>query len=29
VIGVWMLAPGEDMVVGRRLREVLSKYRAA
>ena len=29
VIGVWMLAPGEDSVVGRRLREVLSKHRAA
>ena len=23
VVGVWMLQPGEDMVVGRRLREVL------
>jgi L-seryl-tRNA(Ser) seleniumtransferase len=29
VVGVWMLAPGEDMIVGRRLRDVLSKSRAA
>ncbi len=25
VVGVWMLEPGEDLIVGRRLREVLSK----
>jgi L-seryl-tRNA(Ser) seleniumtransferase len=25
VVGVWMLQPGEDMIVARRLREVLSK----
>jgi L-seryl-tRNA(Ser) seleniumtransferase len=25
VVGVWMLQPGEDLIVGRRLREVLSK----
>ncbi len=25
VVGVWMLEPGEDVIVGRRLREVLSK----
>jgi len=24
VVGVWMLEPGEDLIVGRRLREVLS-----
>jgi L-seryl-tRNA(Ser) seleniumtransferase len=24
VVGVWMLEPGEDAIVGRRLREVLS-----
>jgi hypothetical protein len=24
-IGVWMLEPGEDEIVGRRLREVLSQ----
>jgi L-seryl-tRNA(Ser) seleniumtransferase len=29
VVGVWMLQPGEDMIVGRRLREVLSKAVAA
>jgi L-seryl-tRNA(Ser) seleniumtransferase len=28
VVGVWMLQPGEDMVVGRRLREVLEAARA-
>lgn len=28
VIGVWMLQPGEDLVVGRRLREVLEAARA-
>ena len=28
VVGVWMLEPGEDMVVARRLREVLSKAAA-
>jgi L-seryl-tRNA(Ser) seleniumtransferase len=25
VVGVWMLEPGEDMIVARRLREVLAK----
>ena len=25
VVGVWMLQPGEDQIVGRRLQEVLSK----
>jgi len=25
VVGVWMLEPGEDLVVARRLREVLTK----
>jgi L-seryl-tRNA(Ser) seleniumtransferase len=25
VVGVWMLQPGEDVIVARRLREVLSK----
>jgi L-seryl-tRNA(Ser) seleniumtransferase len=25
VVGVWMLQPGEDLIVARRLREVLSK----
>jgi len=25
VVGVWMLEPGEDMIVARRLHEVLSK----
>ena len=25
VVGVWMLQPGEDMIVARRLREVLTK----
>ena len=29
VVGVWMLEPGEDLIVGRRLREVLSKAAAA
>jgi L-seryl-tRNA(Ser) seleniumtransferase len=29
VVGVWMLAPGEDLIVGRRLRDILSKSRAA
>jgi uncharacterized pyridoxal phosphate-dependent enzyme len=28
VVGVWMLEPGEDAIVGRRLREVLSKAAA-
>jgi len=28
VVGVWMLEPGEDLIVGRRLREVLSKAAA-
>ncbi len=28
VVGVWMLQPGEDMIVARRLREVLSKAAA-
>jgi L-seryl-tRNA(Ser) seleniumtransferase len=23
IVGVWMLQPGEDLIVGRRLREVL------
>jgi uncharacterized pyridoxal phosphate-dependent enzyme len=27
VVGVWMLQPGEDMIVARRLREVLTKAR--
>jgi L-seryl-tRNA(Ser) seleniumtransferase len=25
VVGVWMLEPGEDLIVGRRLRDVLTK----
>jgi hypothetical protein len=25
VVGVWMLEPGEDLIVARRLHEVLSK----
>jgi hypothetical protein len=25
VIGVWMLEPGEDRIVGRRLKEVLER----
>jgi L-seryl-tRNA(Ser) seleniumtransferase len=25
VVGVWMLQPGEDLIVGQRLKEVLSK----
>ena len=25
VVGVWMLQPGEDMIVARRLREVLTR----
>jgi hypothetical protein len=25
VVGVWMLEPGEELIVARRLREVLSK----
>jgi len=25
IVGVWMLEPGEDLIVGRRLREVLSQ----
>jgi hypothetical protein len=25
VVGVWMLQPGEDLIVARRLQEVLSK----
>jgi L-seryl-tRNA(Ser) seleniumtransferase len=29
VVGVWMLEPGEETVVARRLREVLSKAAAA
>ena len=29
VVGVWMLQPGEDMIVARRLREVLSKASTA
>ena len=29
VVGVWMLEPGEDMIVARRLREVLTKTAAA
>ena len=29
VVGVWMLEPGEDMIVARRLREVLSQAMAA
>ncbi|MBZ5591897.1 MAG: aminotransferase class V-fold PLP-dependent enzyme [Acidobacteriia bacterium] len=29
VVGVWMLEPGEDMIVARRLREVLTKAAAA
>ena len=29
VVGVWMLQPGEDLIVGRRLREVLSKWASA
>ena len=29
VVGVWMLEPGEDLIVGRRLREVLSKAAAS
>ncbi|HEX4487362.1 MAG TPA: aminotransferase class V-fold PLP-dependent enzyme [Terriglobales bacterium] len=29
VVGVWMLEPGEDLVVGRRLREVLKKATAS
>jgi hypothetical protein len=28
VVGVWMLQPGEDLLVGRRLREVLLKAAA-
>jgi L-seryl-tRNA(Ser) seleniumtransferase len=28
VVGVWMLQPGEDIIVARRLREVLAKSRA-
>lgn len=29
VVGVWMLQPGEDLIVGKRLHEVLSKAVAA
>src|SRR5262249_37182154 len=29
VVGVWMLQPGEDVVVGRRLREVLQEATVA
>jgi len=29
VVGVWMLQPGEDLVVARRLREVLGKAAGA
>jgi L-seryl-tRNA(Ser) seleniumtransferase len=29
VVGVWMLEPGEDLVVGRRLREILKKATAS
>jgi L-seryl-tRNA(Ser) seleniumtransferase len=29
VVGVWMLEPGEDMIVARRLKEVLTKAMAA
>jgi L-seryl-tRNA(Ser) seleniumtransferase len=29
VVGVWMLQPGEEMIVARRLREVLSKAERA
>jgi L-seryl-tRNA(Ser) seleniumtransferase len=29
VVGVWMLQPGEDMIVAKRLHEVLSKAAAA
>ena len=25
VVGVWMLQPGEELIVGRRLKEVLGK----
>ena len=25
VVGVWMLQPGEDLIVGRRLQQVLAK----
>jgi len=28
VVGVWMLQPGEDLIVAHRLREVLSKAAA-
>jgi len=28
VVGVWMLEPGEDMIVARRLHEVLTKAAA-
>ena len=28
IVGVWMLQPGEEMIVARRLREVLSKAAA-
>ncbi len=29
VVGVWMLEPGEDEIVGRRLREVLARFTAS
>jgi L-seryl-tRNA(Ser) seleniumtransferase len=29
VVGVWMLQPGEDMIVAKRLHEVLSKAASA
>jgi hypothetical protein len=29
VVGVWMLQPGEDAIVARRLREVLSRAATA
>jgi len=28
-VGVWMLEPGEDLIVARRLKEVLGKAAAA
>jgi L-seryl-tRNA(Ser) seleniumtransferase len=29
VVGVWMLQPGEDLIVARRLKEVLSRAASA
>jgi L-seryl-tRNA(Ser) seleniumtransferase len=29
VVGVWMLEPGEDVIVGRRLREILGRAASA